>query len=458
MNKRLLFTLLSLSGSFGTIHGDILAGRGSSFAQFSLVDGLAVGAISTGSSPRFGTVLNGGTAFGFSFNGGINLGAVDLNGDGYGDLLLAMRRDGQTVQVVDGKKFKDSASPISDPINPLDPANLIHDFEAFGPTLFSGGVSVAGGDVNGDGQADIVVGAASNGGTIRALDGLTLQELYSERPFGLAYRSGVQVAVGELSADNPGEEILAAGLGDDSVGLVLVLSLDGGILDSIVPIDGFQGALSVAAGDFNGDGVDDILAGANEPDLESRVVVIDGATGEKITEFLTGIGDTNGGVHLSTGDLNYDGVDDVIITEAAGRAWIQLIDGVMIDQITESGELDQSAIMDAFYVYSNTDGGSAIHVPNPAQVVIGAPFDFSFTYRSMPGSFVQYRMSFDKSPNHYLYPQFSPDLKRWLSTYSFRPDLSGGDAFVTFPRIDEGKMFYRLVSRDINEPTQDDGN
>ena len=75
-------------------------------------------------------------------NGGVNVAAGDLDGDGKAEIVAAMAKDGSTVEIYHGD------------------GSFISSFQAFDTT---NGVIVAVGDVNNDGMADIVVGDA--GGT-----------------------------------------------------------------------------------------------------------------------------------------------------------------------------------------------------------------------------------------------------------------------------------------------------
>src|SRR5205085_2640431 len=80
---------------------------------------------------------------------------------------------------------------------------------------------------------------------------------------------------------------------------------------------GFRGGVRVAAGDVNGDGVNDIIAGAGEGG-SAHVKVFDGKTGQLIRSFFAFPG-FGGGVFVAAGDVNGDGMADVIV--GAGPAF-----------------------------------------------------------------------------------------------------------------------------------------
>jgi hypothetical protein len=67
---------------------------------------------------------------------------------------------------------------------------------------FTGGVSVAAGDINGDGRTDIVTGAGPTGGPhVKVFSGVDLTVLASFYAFDPTFTGGVRVAVGDLNAD-----------------------------------------------------------------------------------------------------------------------------------------------------------------------------------------------------------------------------------------------------------------
>src|SRR5262249_44054149 len=151
-------------------------------------------------------------------------------------------------------------------------------FDAFAPG-FLGGVRVARGDVNGDGVPDIIVGAGPSGGPqVEVFDGKTGALLMSFMAFDPAFRGGVYVAAADVNGDGSADIIVGAGAGGGPQ--VKVFSgKDGSLLMSFMAYDvNFHGGVTVAAGDVNGDGKADVITGAG-PGGGPHVEVFSGATG-----------------------------------------------------------------------------------------------------------------------------------------------------------------------------------
>src|SRR5205823_1902208 len=81
------------------------------------------------------------------------------------------------------------------------------------------------------------------------------------QPFGAAFKGGVRVAVGDFNGDGNDELVTAAGGGGGTV-KIWTLNPDGSVGDvadpAFKPFGAFAGGLFVAAGDLDNDGRDEL--------------------------------------------------------------------------------------------------------------------------------------------------------------------------------------------------------
>lgn len=179
---------------------------------------------------------------------------------------------------------------------------------------FTGGVRVAMGDVTGDGVADLVTGAGPGGGPhVRVFDGTSNAPVYSFFAYDAAFKGGVSVAAGDLDGDGRADIITGAGTGGGPH--VKVFSgADATPQASLFAFDaGFFGGISVAAGDAGADGLQDLIVGTASGD--ARVRVLDGRTFDPIADFLP-FGSVATGVSLATG--RFGGQDALFVGAASG--------------------------------------------------------------------------------------------------------------------------------------------
>jgi FG-GAP repeat len=187
-------------------------------------------------------------------------------------------------------------------------------FLAFDPS-FTGGVRVGAGDVNGDGTADIVTGAGpgSAGGHVKVFDGGTQALLRSFLAYDLAFAGGVYVAAGDVNSDGKADIVTGAGAGAPGGHVKIFDGQTGALLNSFFAFDlGFTGGAHVAAGDVNGDGVSDIVVGAGPGSVGGHVKVFDGSTQALLHTFLAYGPSFAGGIFVAAGDVNGDGFSDIV--------------------------------------------------------------------------------------------------------------------------------------------------
>ncbi len=191
-------------------------------------------------------------------------------------------------------------------------------------------------DRTGDGIDDLLVGAGSGiGSRVGIFDGATGAELLTWSPFSAGFIGGVSVACGDVTGDGVADFIIGAGPGAGPHVKVFD-GVTGAERASFFAYDSrFRGGVSVAVGDVTRDGFADIVTAAG-PGTAPHVKVFSGRFGDELMSFFAYDRDFFGGVRVSIRDVNADGLPD-IITEAtvAGRTHVKAFD-------TLTGEIIQS--------------------------------------------------------------------------------------------------------------------
>ena len=139
----------------------------------------------------------------------------------------------------------------------------IRSFVAYPPS-FNGGVRVAVGDVTGDGVPDVITGPGPGvGANVKVFDGVSGAEARSFLAYDPIFTGGVYVASADIDGD--GSADIITGTDEGSAGGARVKVFSGtnlSVLADFLPYGvAFNGGVRVATGDVNGDGVPDIITG-----------------------------------------------------------------------------------------------------------------------------------------------------------------------------------------------------
>jgi hypothetical protein len=264
--------------------------------------------IITGPDTGLGPVINT-----YSFNGASTGSFTAENPSFTGGVRVALANVVTTADIITG------TGPGSPPFVKVfsgPSRSLKYSFLAF-PSNFTLGIYVAGGDINADGHADIVIGTGDGTGSspivrvISGADGSTV--LHSFFAFNSSFTGGVRVAAGDVDGDGRADIIAGSGPGSS---LVTVFSgQDLSLLKSFVAFPGFTGGVYVAAGDVNGDGRDDILVGAGSG---SSAVKVFNAADDGLQHNFLAFPNSTGGVRVAATDLNGNGRADIIVASGTG--------------------------------------------------------------------------------------------------------------------------------------------
>jgi Domain of unknown function (DUF4394)/FG-GAP repeat len=283
-------------------------------------------------------------AFTPGFTGGVRVATGDVTGDGVPDIITAAGPGGGPhVRVFNG-------------VNGAQLGGLVGSFLAYDPA-FPGGVWVAAGDVNADGNKDVIVGPGAGGGPdVRVISGANSALIAEFFAYAPEFPGGVRVASADFDRDGDYEIITAPGPGggphikvfDGAGNLFTSASLPNFVNSFFAYSSGFSGGVFVAAGDVNGDGVPDIITGAGAGG-GPHVRAISGVNGAIIVEFFAYELSFSGGVQVAVADVNGDGRYEIITTPGPGRpAEVRAFDGV------------SGALLQAFQPYGAFQGGAFI--------------------------------------------------------------------------------------------------
>ena len=247
---------------------------------------------------KTGEYLSGFFVYSQSFRKGISLDCGDLDHDGTAEIITgAGVGGGPHVRVFDGQgnvKFTPG-------------------FFAFDQS-FRGGVNIAAGDVDGDGKGEIVVGAGVGGSEVKVFDRFGVQEEYTFEPFDKTMlKGGIIVTTANVDGGAADEIVMGVYKYGEPRIKVYKNNIERTILADFLAWDqSFHGGISLTAGDFTGNGVEEIAVGVGA--MGGPQVRFYYAHGEEFKyPFFAYEESFRAGVSLAAGDL-YGSTKPEIVT------------------------------------------------------------------------------------------------------------------------------------------------
>lgn len=278
-----------------------------------------------------GNVLNDAKYQPFpGWTGEVRVASADVTGDGFTDLIAGVGKGGgPRVVIIDGVT-----------------GSVVDDFFAFEDT-FTGGVYVAAADVNGDGKADLIIGAGEGGAPrVQVYDGATGGLMFDAFVFEEQARSGVRVSSGDFNGDGIPDLYVAAGDGGGPRvrifnGADIVNGNLVGLADFFAFEPSLRGGAYISGGDYNGDGYADVAVGGG-PSGGPRISIFnavnlnlkDPNVPYKFVDYFAFDQNSREGARPLMRNVNGDKYGDLVVGTGAGLPKFTVSLGGQTNQVT----------------------------------------------------------------------------------------------------------------------------
>lgn len=305
---------------------------------------------------------------------------------------------------------------------------------------FSGGLDVALGDTDGNGDDEIIVGAGRGGGPLVQVfssDGTLLSQWYA---YDQTLRTGIHVAAGDLNRDGKAE--IVTGVGPGGGPHVRIFDRNGNpqfTTGFFAFAEDFRGGVDVTVGDFNGDKKVEIAVSAGPGGLPH--VRVFNRRGQFLgTEFRPFAEDNIGGVSLVAANVD-GGKEEELVTSifSAGEAWVKVYknDGSIVGEWKAFDDLKSGVVVGAGDV--DGDGSDEIAV----------------SPRQSAGPHILFFEGNGAQTNDGFFA-YDEDFRGGLSIAGGDINGDGDDEFVTTPGKNraQGRVdLVRYIETDISEQT-----
>ncbi len=268
---------------------------------------------------------------------------------------------------------------------------LLLDFMPYGPT-YTGPISVAVGDVNGDGFTDLVTGALVGNPHVKVFDGRAIASgavnptfpdaslLTQFFAYGLNFNVGVNVAVGDVLGNGFGDIITGASAGNPHVKIydgraIALRSFNTSFPDANLLAQWFAYGLqfnigvNVAAGDITGDGIAEVVTGATAGNPHVKVYsgtafanrTFNPASPDSslLTQFFAYASNIGSGVFVGVGDVEGNHLLDVI-TGSTVTSQVKVYRGSTISRGTFLSTAPDASLFTQFTAFAGVDTGVTV--------------------------------------------------------------------------------------------------
>ncbi len=239
--------------------------------------------------PDGSRVRNGFFVFEDTYKGGDQIAHVDLDKNGKRDLVV-ISKNKITMWRDDGQLFA-----------------KLYPYTA----SYEGTIRFAFGDMTGDGQMEIVVAPGPGYPLpLQVYDRFGTLLYDNWFPFGKAYKGGYSLGVLSPEEKAAGKVVVGSGTGRDTV--VQLYDTNFTLFKEWFAYEKFfKGGVNVAVGDVDGDGKQEIVAGAG-PGKKALIKVFDTTGGLKYKEFEAYKALGTPGIDVRVADVDFDGKKEIV--------------------------------------------------------------------------------------------------------------------------------------------------
>jgi uncharacterized protein (TIGR03118 family) len=294
----------------------------------------------------------------------------------------------QAVTATAGPVFAVGGAPGRVQLRNISDGSLVADFAPYGSS-YTGPVSVALGDVNGDGFPDVVTGARTGSPHVKVFDGKAIHNrtfdqanpdasvLASFFAYDLQFHVGVNVAVGKVNGDGFADLVTGASVGNPHVKVYNSAAIAAGTFqnpEANLLASFFAYTLNlnlganVAVGDVTHSGFADLITGATGGNPHVKVYSGQAVAKHSLTSanpdaslrasfFAFGL-NQNTGASVAAGDTTGTGFADIITGAGNGSSEVKVFSGKAIANGTFRNSAPDADRLDQFFATDvQTTGG-----------------------------------------------------------------------------------------------------